>query len=126
MAGKIVILVVERDPFMRQAIEKALEGFELIFSEDGIEGLRMAKELKPDLIIVEPMIPRLDGFQLCSRLKSDEVTKEIPVLFLTVLSAKERAEQVNADGFMLKPLNRRGLREKVKRLLGLGYNSKQR
>lgn len=112
------ILIVERDFFTRETIRKALEGeYELFFTDNGLEAMRLAKELKPDLIIIEPLIPGMDGFQLCSHLRSEEETKGTPILLLSMLSAKERAEQVGANGFMLKPVNKAELREKVEKLL---------
>lgn len=117
MKGRATILIVESDPFMRQLLQTVLDSYELLFAEDGVSGLKMAKELKPDLIILEPLIPKLDGFQLCSSLKQDPKTGEIPVLMFTILSAKERAEQVGADCFLMKPLNRKRLLMKIKEML---------
>lgn len=117
------ILIVERDIFTRETIRRALEEeYELFFTDSGLEAMRLAKELEPDLIIIEPLIPGMDGFQLCLYLKGEEETRDTPILLLSMLSAKERAEQVGADGFMLKPVNKAELREKVEKLLRSNRN----
>ena len=117
MKGEGSILIIERDAFMRQLLQETLADFRLYFAEDGYSGLEMARRMRPDLIILEPLIPKVDGFQLCLLLKRDPETRDIPVLMFTILSAKERAEQVGADGFLMKPLNKRELLAKVEELI---------
>lgn len=112
------LLIAERDPFMRDALARALEEhFELEFVEDGAAVLERTKTHRPALVILEGLLPTLDGFQVCQRLKSDPATRHIPVIFFTLLLAKERAAQVGADGFLLKPLRRDALLETIDRLL---------
>jgi len=90
---------------MRRALAQALEGrFELEFVDDGADVLERARHRPPALVILETLLPTLDGFQVCRRLKRDPVTRHIPVLFFTLLLAEERAAQVGADGFLLKPI----------------------
>jgi len=114
----LLILIAERDPFMRSALTQALEEhFELEFVEDGAAALEQVKARLPALVILEVLLPTLDGFQVCQRLKSDPTTCHIPVLIFTLLLAEERAAQVGADGFLLKPLHKETLIETIYRLL---------
>ncbi len=101
---KVKILVGERDPFARKQIEQILgQHFQVIFAEDGLELLSAATTFQPDLIILEALLPSKDGFQVCRELKASPTNREIPVIFLTVLRAEERAKQAGADAFLLKP-----------------------
>lgn len=112
------LLIAERDPFMRKTLTRTLEEhFELAFVEDGSAVLEQVRARPPALVILEALLPTLDGFQVCQQLKSDPATRRIPVLFFTVLLAEERAAQVGANGFLLKPLRKDALLETVHRLL---------
>ena len=112
------LLIAERDPFMRDALARALERhFELEFVGDGAVVLERVKVNPPALVILEALLPTLDGFQVCQQIKNDPATCHIPVLFFTVLLAEERAAQVGADGFLLKPLRRDILLDTIYRLL---------
>ena len=113
-----LLLIAERDPFMRDALKRALEErFDLEFVDDGVTVLERAKARSPDLIILEVLLPMMDGFQVCRQLKSDPATRHIPVLFFTLLLAEERAAQAGGDGFLLKPLRQEALLEMIDRLL---------
>lgn len=112
------LLIAECDPFMRDALARVLEEhFELVFVEDGAAVLERVRARLPALIILEALLPTLDGFQVCQQIKKDPATRHIPVLFFTLLLAEERAAQVGADGFLLKPLRRDVLLETIYRLL---------
>ncbi len=103
---------------MRDALKRALEErFDLEFVDDGVTVLERAKARSPDLIILEVLLPMMDGFQVCRQLKSDPATRHIPVLFFTLLLAEERAAQAGGDGFLLKPLRQEALLEMIDRLL---------
>jgi len=113
------ILIAERDPFMREALTRVLdERFKLEFVDNGQSVLERVKARPPALVILEALLPVLDGFQVCQQLKNDPSTRRIPVLFFTLLLAEERAAQVGADGFLLKPLRGDVLLETIGRLLG--------
>jgi len=112
------LLIGERDPFMQRTLAQALkEHCELTFVEDGAALLAQAHEKPPDLIILELLLPTLDGFQVCRRLKNDPATRGIPVLVFTLLAAEARALQAGADGFLQKPLRPQTLLEEIRRLL---------
>ena len=115
---RTLILIAERDPFMRNVLARTLqEHFELAFADDGAAVLEQAKARQPALVILEALLPTLDGFQVCQQLKSEPTTRHIPVLFFTLLLAEERAAQVGADAFLLKPLRKEALLEAINRLL---------
>ncbi|HEY65993.1 MAG TPA: response regulator [Caldilineae bacterium] len=113
-----LLLVAERDPFMRDTLRRTLgERFDLEFVDDGAAVIQKAKERSPALIILEVLLPTLDGFQVCRRLKNDSDTRHIPVLMFTSLLAEKRAAQAGCDGFLLKPLHRDRLLQKIHHLL---------
>lgn len=114
-----LLLVVERDPHIRALERYFLEqaGYKVDFCDDGAEGLARARTLLPAIVITEILVPILDGLSVCLALKSDPLTRDIPVLVLSILSAEERARAAGADVFLRKPLNDRRLVEAVRRLL---------
>lgn len=81
------ILVTEDDPSFQRYLSFILdkEGYTVVVATNGLQGLRMAKEEKPDLIILDVMLPGLDGFEICHRIRTDPATSHLPVL---ILSAK--------------------------------------
>lgn len=113
-----LLLIAERDPFMRNLLARTLqEHFELAFVEDGAAVLEQVQARSPALVILEALLPTLDGFQVCQQLKNDPATCHVPVLFFTLLLAEERAAQAGADAFLLKPQRKEMLLETINRLL---------
>ena len=105
---------------MRNVLTRMLqEHFQLAFVQDGAAVLEEAKARRPALIILEAMLPTLDGFQVCRQLKDDPATRPIPVLFYTLLLAEERAAQAGADAFLLKPQPKDVLLDTIYRLLAV-------
>lgn len=112
------ILIGERDPFMRRTMESVLGGrFELTFAEDGESLLGAAREHPPDLVILEVLLPRKDGFQVCRELKHHPATAHIPVLVFSLLLAEERIRLAGADDFLPKPLQEAILLEHIEHLI---------
>lgn len=85
---KIKILVVEDEATLQKALNDVLasEGYDVVSALDGEKGLQMAKEEKPDLVLLDIILPKLDGFEVLKGLKADESTDQIPVIILTNLS----------------------------------------
>jgi CheY-like chemotaxis protein len=116
-----LILVVERDPHVRdlEAYFLGDAGFSVEFSDDGLAALERAREIKPEIVITEILVPKLDGLSLCRRLKQDPDTRSIAVLIFSILVAETRAKEAGADAFLRKPLAERRLVDTVRQLLAL-------
>jgi DNA-binding response OmpR family regulator len=94
------ILIVDDDAFLSgiYATKLELEGFEVLSARDGEEGVKTAAAEKPDLILLDVLMPKLDGFEALKRLKAEPATKDIPVIMLTNLGQKEDIEKGMQDG----------------------------
>jgi CheY-like chemotaxis protein len=94
------ILVVEDDPLMSRMYQKifSFEGYEVELAHDGQEGLEKAKTVKPTIILLDIMMPKLNGLQVLEQLKADPNTKTIPVIMLTNLAGTQDAEAALAKG----------------------------
>jgi DNA-binding response OmpR family regulator len=103
-----------------------MEGYEVVTALDGEEALKKANETKPDLIVLDIMMPKMDGYETCKALKSDASTKHIPVI---LLSAKGRnvdmqtGYDVGADEYITKPFSPRKLVDRINTMLGNGDSS---
>jgi CheY-like chemotaxis protein len=116
---KLLVLVVERDPHVRELEAHFLDqaGCSLQFAEDGQAAFDLARQLQPDVVITEILVPKLDGLALCRRLKEDPATRGISVLVFSILAAGGRAREAGADAFLTKPLAERRLVNTVLSLL---------
>ena len=121
MANK-KILVVEDEPDMGALLKTRLENksYEVIVAVDGKEGFDKAKTEKPDLVIMDLMLPKVDGFWICNILKHDKRYCEIPIIILTARSAKtdmELANECGANCYMIKPFEFDELMRNIEKLL---------
>ena len=121
MAGKV--LVVDDQPENLQAMGEALRplGFEVWQALDGEAGLALARERQPDAILLDVMMPGLDGYEVCRRLKADEETRLVPVVFLTGLDSREarlKGLESGAADFLNKPFDLVELEVRVRNLVG--------
>ncbi|HSJ31914.1 MAG TPA: response regulator [Longimicrobiales bacterium] len=117
--GRAIILVVERDPHVRELEAFFLNeaGYAVEFTEDGTSALERARQLRPELVITEVLVPKLDGLALCRELKNDPQTADIMVLIFSILAASTRAREAGADAFLMKPLAERRLVDTVRELI---------
>jgi len=94
------ILITEDDPLMSRMYQKifTFEGFQVEMAADGQEGLDKARELKPTMILLDVMMPKLNGLQVLEKLKADPETKAIPVIMLTNLAGQQDAENALTKG----------------------------
>lgn len=106
MSDRLTILLVERDPHVRALAAQFLAeaGHRVELASDGEQGLARVRALKPDLVLCEILVPKVDGLALCRQLKADAETRHILVLVVSILAAGARASDAGADGFLLKPL----------------------
>jgi len=120
MAKKI--LLVDDEPHIITMLENRMKhaGYEVITACDGQDALTKAQKEKPDLIILDLMLPKLDGYKVCRMLKFDEKYKHIPIIMLSARAQeadKKMGETVGADGFVTKPFEPQVLLGKIKDLL---------
>jgi CheY-like chemotaxis protein len=116
---RALILVVERNPAVQRLERYFLEqaGYTVEFATDGKSALERARELRPSIVVTEIMVPVLDGLSLCRLVKSDPQTAHARVLIFSHLHAEDRAREVGADAFLLKPLSEELLIETVEKLI---------
>lgn len=116
----VKILIVEDEPSILMALQDdlSLEGYEVLTARDGPSGLIKAKEEHPDLVILDVMLPRMDGFEVCRRLRSEGLST--PILMLTAKAQevdKVLGLELGADDYVTKPFSPRELQARVKALL---------
>src|SRR5215470_4663265 len=116
---RALILVVERNPIVQRLERYFLEqaGYSVEFANDGLAALKRAQELKPAIVVTEILVPKLDGLGLCRALKADPQTSDIRVLIFSHLHARDRADEVGADAFLVKPISEELLIETVEQLV---------
>ncbi len=123
-----VILVVDDNPQNLELIRAYLEDVdcETVAAADGIEALDIIAENKPDLVLLDVMMPKMSGFEVCRRLKSNPETENIPVIMVTALNEFgdiERGIDSGTDDFVSKPVNRLELLTRVRTMLKLKHLS---
>jgi len=124
MTDSSTILVADDDPIGRKLIQTKLFGekYNLVFAGDGKEALEKIRETLPDLVLLDVMMPEMDGFTVCETMRADSQLKHIPVVMVTALDGRDdvmRGAQVGANDFLRKPVNSFELRARVRSLLGV-------
>src|SRR5215207_7621876 len=105
------ILIVDDEPSGRETLAALLhtQGYQLAFAAGGAEALAQATKLQPDLILLDVMMPEIDGFEVCRRLRADPAIAEVPIVLVTALDdRRSRLEgiEAGADDFVTKPFDR--------------------
>ena len=121
--GKKRILLVDDEKDLIETLTFRLEanGYEVIKAYDGQDGLEKARKEKPDLMILDLMLPKMDGYKVCRMLKFDEKYKKIPIIMFTARAQESDikiGKEVGADAYMTKPFEPQILLGKIKELLG--------
>jgi len=120
MAKKILMIDDEKDLVDTLSFRLQAHGFDVISASDGPRGIEKAKADKPDLIILDLMMPGMDGYEVVKRLKADNATTNVPIIILTAAVSPELTQKVcniHAADCITKPFEPRDLLEKVKKAL---------
>jgi putative two-component system response regulator len=124
MEHRSTILIVDDDPGARDALEALLltEGYQLNFAHNGPEALVKAASLAPDIILLDIMMPEMDGFEVCQRLRVSPFLAEVPIIMITALDDRDsrlRGIEAGADEFVSKPFDRIELRTRIRTIVRL-------
>jgi two-component system alkaline phosphatase synthesis response regulator PhoP len=128
MTPRPTVLIVDDNPQNLELLEiycEGLEGVNILTATNGLEAMEQVTRNRPDLMLLDIMMPRMSGFEVCKQIKSNPETRDILVVMVTALnetSDVERAAECGADDYLSKPIDRRALLDLVTNLL----QSKQR
>jgi len=125
------VLIADDNQQNRELLEAYLvdQGHEILMAADGRETLDLAIQHQPDLVLLDIMMPKLSGYEVCQRLRQDERTKDIPVLVITALKEMgdiEKAVAAGADDFLTKPVHRIELQTRVRSLVRVRHLKSER
>ncbi|MCP4231149.1 MAG: response regulator [bacterium] len=121
--GKKILLVDDTKTVV--LFEKMLlagEGFDIRYAYNGQDALELIADDPPDLVLLDLIMPKMDGYEVCTRLKSDSNTADIPIIVVSTRSSEESVERclnLGADYYIFKPINKLELLEKISSALGL-------
>jgi len=118
------VLIVDDSPSARETLLAALDGhgYQLVTAENGSEALQLANQIRPDVILLDVMMPGMDGFEVCQRIRSMPALAEVPVVLLTALddhASLLRGLEAGADDFFSKPIERKELLVRVRTITRL-------
>ncbi len=118
------ILIADDEPVNQELLEAFLvkEGYELEFANDGLDALEKVESFQPDLVLLDVMMPKMSGFEVCEKLKSNPETSGVMILMVTALSELgdiERAVKVGCDDYLSKPIHKLELLKRVENMLKL-------
>lgn len=121
------ILVVDDDTHIRELLRQELEndGYEVKEAKDGIDAITQVKNTKPDLILLDVMMPQIGGFDVAAVLKNDPETMAIPIIILSIIQDKERGYRLGIDRYLKKPIDREELLNEIGVLIAQGMSNKK-
>ena len=116
------ILIVDDEPNILMSLDFLMrkEGYQVFIARDGSEALNIVSEEMPDIIVLDIMMPNVDGYEVCQRVKGNEATAHIKIIFLTAKSKEEdikKGHEMGADLYLTKPFSTRNLVKEVKKLI---------
>ncbi len=117
------VLVVDDDPVIVKLLQVnfEMEGYTVVTANDGVEGLERAREERPDIVLLDIMMPRMDGLEVTRALKGDDATKSIPIILLSAKAQSsdvQAGREMGADDYLTKPFDPLELLDRVSELLG--------
>jgi len=121
MAKKILIIDDEPNTVAALSIRLKETGHEIILASDGLDGLQKARKESPDLIILDVMLPKLDGYKVCRMLKFDKKYHRIPIVMYSARAQKKDVDagmESGADAYVIKPFQLEAMVEKIRKFLG--------
>ncbi|MCI0528631.1 MAG: response regulator, partial [Nitrospira sp.] len=124
---KKTILVVDDDASIRELLKQVFEtsGYQVKLAEDGIEAIKQVKAERPDLIVLDVMMPGVSGFDVVAMLKNDPQTVDIPIIILSIIEDQERGYRLGVDQYFIKPINMEKLLREADVLLSRGTSKKK-
>jgi CheY-like chemotaxis protein len=114
------ILIVDDEPNVRKLLRTLLKNFTVVEAEDGEKAVEIAGAEKPDLILMDIMMPKMDGYSSCYALKREPATRSIPIIILTAIDLKlnlQLGKEIGADGYITKPFNSQDLMDNIAQVL---------
>ena len=128
---KGTILLIDDEAGIRKVVSLRLakEGYEVLTAENGEEGLRIAEERVPDLVLLDIMLPKMKGREVCARLKANARTSNIPVIVLSALRLADHVRaglEAGAEDYIIKPFDSAVLRERITVCLARHRNGHER
>lgn len=124
MQKKILIVEDEESLLKLESILLTTKGYLVQGVSTGLAALEAVNEERPDLILLDVMLPQMDGFEVCQRLKQDPLTRDIPIILLTAKKTPEdlaRGEEVGSDHYITKPFKSAMVIETIEQLLGKNH-----
>ena len=121
--NRILLVEDEEDLIATMVMQLNAAGYEVMIARDGLDGLAKAKKDKVDLIILDLMLPKMDGYKVCALLKKDSRYSKMPIMLFTARaqdSDLKMGEEVGADAYVIKPFDSKALLVKIKELISAG------
>jgi two-component system response regulator RpaA len=121
------ILVIDDDELVSRTLQRALKlyDFQVMVAQSGTEGLHLARRHRPDLLVLDVVMPGTDGYQVCRQVRGDPLLKDVPILFLTARSKDEdkiEGFRAGGDDYLAKPFNMQELQLRIKAILRRSIN----
>jgi putative two-component system response regulator len=122
MNTQATILIVDDEEIIRDTLKALLTEYQLYFAENGMEGLALAMQVKPDVILLDVMMPKIDGFEVCRQIRANASLAEVPIIMITALEDRESRLQglrAGVDDFLGKPFDSMELQARVQTITRL-------
>lgn len=119
---KLLLIIDDEEDFVQMQMARlSKSGYEVMSADDGVKGLERIRQHRPDLILLDYLMPGLDGSEICQRIKGDDEFKKIPVIFMTAspqFLTPEKLQSTQVDDYLVKPFESSELLAKIKHFIG--------